>query len=119
MARTGRYMPCVVGGYCIWSLATGLKCLLKQSTPIGHIIAFLVVEGIGIGLTLQPSASLYDTVRLCRTFTDRNLSTALIGLLANSKTEDRAVLTGLRNFMRTVGGASGLTSTLPSHFLVR
>jgi hypothetical protein len=33
---------------------------------------------------------------------------ALIGLLANSNTDDRAVCTGLRNFLRTVGGSFGL-----------
>jgi hypothetical protein len=33
---------------------------------------------------------------------------ALVGLLANSKREDRAVCTGLRNFIRTSGGAFGL-----------
>ncbi|KAH8176376.1 major facilitator superfamily protein [Sarocladium implicatum] len=88
MSRFGRYMPCVVAGFAIWSLATGLKCMLDRGTSLGEIIGFLLVEGLGVGLTLQPT---------------------LIGLLANSREEDRAVLTGLRNFMRTIGGAAGLT----------
>lgn len=33
----------------------------------------------------------------------------LVGLLAGSDTENRAVLTGLRNFVRDLGGASGTT----------
>jgi hypothetical protein len=47
----------------------------------------LIVEGAGIGLTLQPT---------------------LVGMYANSRSEDRAVTTGLRNFIRTIGGAFGL-----------
>jgi hypothetical protein len=46
-----------------------------------------IVQGIGIGLTLQPT---------------------LVGMYANSRGEDRAVITGLRNFIRTIGGSFGL-----------
>ncbi|KAL2203374.1 major facilitator superfamily transporter [Sarocladium strictum] len=88
MARYGRYMPCVVVGYATWALGAGLKCMFNQRTSMGQIVGFQLIEGFGLGLTLQPT---------------------LIGLLANSKEEDRAVLTGLRNFMRTIGGAAGLT----------
>lgn len=35
--------------------------------------------------------------------------TALIALLANTEKADRAVATGLRNFLRTTGGAVGLS----------
>lgn len=35
----------------------------------------------------------------------------LIGLFAGSDAQDRAVLTGLRNFLRDFGGATGTTST--------
>lgn len=35
--------------------------------------------------------------------------TVLVGILAGSDTEDRAVLTGLRNFVRDMGGATGTT----------
>ncbi len=37
------------------------------------------------------------------------LNSVLVGLLAGSDTENRAVLTGLRNFVRDLGGASGTT----------
>lgn len=106
-------MPSVVLGYCIWTVATGLKCMFNRSTPLSHIIGILIIEGVGIGMTLQPSSSMSPGL-VCHIVTDHAI-VALIGLLANNKTEDRAVLTGLRNFMRTVGGASGLTSM--SHYL--
>ncbi|KAG9228132.1 putative efflux pump antibiotic resistance protein [Amylocarpus encephaloides] len=35
--------------------------------------------------------------------------TVLVGIFAGSDTEDRAVLTGLRNFVRDMGGATGTT----------
>lgn len=35
----------------------------------------------------------------------------LVGLLAGSDTENRAVVTGLRNFVRDLGGATGTTGT--------
>lgn len=37
--------------------------------------------------------------------------TVLVGLFAGSDTKDRAVLTGLRNFLRDMGGAVGVTGT--------
>jgi hypothetical protein len=35
----------------------------------------------------------------------------LVGLLAGSQTADRAVITGLRNFIRDIGGGLGITGT--------
>ncbi|KAK3367726.1 major facilitator superfamily transporter [Podospora didyma] len=87
MSRVGRYMPCIAGGFGLWTIGAGLKCTFGQSTPLWALIVVLMVEGLGVGLTLQP---------------------VLVGLLANSKSEDRAVCTGLRNFIRTIGGALGL-----------
>jgi hypothetical protein len=31
--------------------------MFNRSTPLGHIIGFLIIEGVGIGMTLQPSSS--------------------------------------------------------------
>ncbi|KAH8880427.1 MFS general substrate transporter [Thozetella sp. PMI_491] len=87
MARVGRYMPLVAAGFGLWTVGTGLKCMFKMSTSIGTVVGVLVIEGAGVGMTLQPT---------------------LIGILANSRSEDRAVCTGLRNFGRTVGGGFGL-----------
>jgi MFS family permease len=87
MARIGRYMPCILVGFGLWTLGNGLTLLFNRSTSLAVLIVALIVEGAGIGLTLQPT---------------------LVGVYANSRTEDRAVATGLRNFLRTIGGAFGL-----------
>lgn len=87
MSRVGSYMHCILAGFVLWTLGSGLTLLFNQKTGLGPLIAILIVEGAGIGLTLQPT---------------------LVGMYANSRSEDRAVTTGLRNFIRTIGGAFGL-----------
>lgn len=87
MTKTGRYLWIVVIGFVFWVLGTGLKCAFDRNTKIWHIVLVLVVEGLGIGMTLQPT---------------------LVAILSNSSQSDRAVATGLRNFIRTIGGAFGL-----------
>lgn len=87
MARVGSYMHCILAGFTLWTLGNGLTLLFHRHTGLGLLIVILIVEGAGIGLTLQP---------------------LLVGMYANSRTEDRAVITGLRNFIRTIGGAFGL-----------
>lgn len=87
MARVGSYMHCILVGFALWTLGNGLTLLFDRHTGLGPLIAILIVEGAGIGLTLQPT---------------------LVGMYANSRNEDRAVTTGLRNFIRTIGGAFGL-----------
>jgi MFS family permease len=87
MARVGSYMHCILLGFILWTLGSGLTLLFDRNTGLGPLIVILIVEGAGIGLTLQPT---------------------LVGMYANSRSEDRAVTTGLRNFIRTIGGAFGL-----------
>jgi hypothetical protein len=90
MARIGSYMHCIVAGFMLWTLGNGLTLILGRQTRLGPLIGILIVEGAGIGLTLQPT---------------------LVGMYANSNMEDRAVVTGLRNFIRTIGGAFGLVTS--------
>ncbi|CAI6324260.1 unnamed protein product [Periconia digitata] len=87
MSRVGNYMHCILAGFVLWTLGNGLTLLFSRTTGLAVLIVVLIVEGAGIGLTLQPT---------------------LVGMYANSRTEDRAVTTGLRNFIRTIGGAFGL-----------
>ncbi|KAL1844702.1 hypothetical protein VTK73DRAFT_1997 [Phialemonium thermophilum] len=87
MARVGRYMPPIIVGYVFWLVGLSLRATFTRSTPIWKLVVILLVDGAGTGMTLQPT---------------------LVGLLANSRSEDRAVLTGLRNFMRTIGGGFGI-----------
>lgn len=90
MTRVGRYMHCILIGFVLWTIGSGLTLLFSQGTSLGLLVAVLIIEGAGIGLTLQPT---------------------LVGMYANSRTEDRAVTTGLRNFIRTIGGAFGLVAS--------
>lgn len=87
MSRVGSYMHCILAGFLLWTLGSGLTLLFDRHTGLGPLVAILTVEGAGIGFTLQPT---------------------LVGMYANSRSEDRAVTTGLRNFIRTIGGAFGL-----------
>ncbi|KAI1756418.1 putative efflux pump antibiotic resistance protein [Xylaria castorea] len=84
----GRYKPIIVTGAICWAMAAVEKTHYNQTTPIWKIVIVGVFDGIGVGCSLQP---------------------VLVGLFAGSDTEDRAVLTGLRNFLRDMGGATGTT----------
>ncbi|EXL91895.1 major facilitator superfamily domain-containing protein [Fusarium oxysporum II5] len=87
MSRVGSYMNCILAGFALWTLGNGLTLIFDRETKLGPLIAILIVEGAGIGFTLQPT---------------------LVGMYANGRSEDRAVTTGLRNFIRTIGGAFGV-----------
>ncbi|KAF3043614.1 hypothetical protein E8E11_008451 [Didymella keratinophila] len=81
------YMHCILLGFALCTIGNGLTLMFSRTTGLGLLVPALIVEGAGIGLTLQPT---------------------LVGIYANSRTEDRAVTTGLRNFSRTIGGSFGL-----------
>ncbi|KAF5252584.1 hypothetical protein FANTH_2478 [Fusarium anthophilum] len=87
MSRMGSYMHCILAGFALWTLGNGLTLIFNRETKLGPLIGILIVEGAGIGFTLQPT---------------------LVGMYANGRSEDRAVTTGLRNFIRTIGGAFGV-----------
>ncbi|KAF4448984.1 hypothetical protein F53441_7634 [Fusarium austroafricanum] len=87
MSRVGSYMHCILIGFALWTLGNGLTLIFDRKTKLGPLIAILIVEGAGIGFTLQPT---------------------LVGMYVNGRSEDRAVTTGLRNFIRTIGGAFGV-----------
>ncbi|KAI8948462.1 putative efflux pump antibiotic resistance protein [Xylaria longipes] len=87
----GSYKPIIVTGAICWALAAIEKMHYDQATPISKIAVVGVCDGIAVGCSLQP---------------------VLVGLFARSDTEDLAVLTGLRNFLRDMGGASGTTVLL-------
>ncbi|KAF9635211.1 putative vacuolar basic amino acid transporter 1 protein [Lasiodiplodia theobromae] len=87
IARLGRCNPVIRTGYVLWTAGAGGRIAFGPATSLGTIVGCLVVEGVGLGLSMQP---------------------VMIALLSNTRKEDRAVVTGLRNFLRTVGGAVGL-----------
>ena len=69
----------MTSGAIIWTLGLGLQILRTPETSIGEVIGFLELNAIGIGFNLQ---------------------TTLVAALATTKNEDRAVVTGGRNYFR-------------------
>ncbi|KAI1336179.1 major facilitator superfamily-domain-containing protein [Xylariaceae sp. FL0016] len=82
-------------GMALWTLGAGLKLLFGLQTSNAVYIVALIIEGIGIGLVLQP---------------------ALVALQALCRPENRAVATSTRNLMRMLGSVAGLAvSTAIQH----
>ncbi|CUM64824.1 uncharacterized protein PRCAT00002438001 [Priceomyces carsonii] len=86
-SKTGYYVRCVWLGGALWCLGTGLKIMFKKNSHIGLLIGSNLIQGLGIAFTFQPT---------------------LLALLSHSSSEQRAVVTGLRNFFRCLGGAVGI-----------
>jgi hypothetical protein len=87
VSRTKRYGEIIWTGYALWTLGTGLILLFNRTTPRWELIVFLVVEGAGVGNVFQPT---------------------LVAAQAHSLKRDRAVVIGVRNFLRALGGSVGL-----------
>ncbi|KAI1177410.1 putative efflux pump antibiotic resistance protein [Nemania sp. FL0916] len=88
ISALGHYKPIIVTGAVCWTVAAFAKMHYNQTTRLWEIIVVGIFDGIGVGCSLQP---------------------VLVGLFAGSDSDDRAVLTGLRNFLRDMGGATGTT----------
>ena len=68
-------------------LGTGLILLFNRTTPRWKLVLFLIIEGAGVGNVFQPT---------------------LVAAQAHSLKRDRAVVIGVRNFLRGLGGSVGL-----------
>ncbi|KAI5825536.1 MFS general substrate transporter [Schizophyllum commune Tattone D] len=84
---TGGVKPQILVGFSLWLIGSGLQSTFKRATSIGKIVGILLVQGIGTGGILQ---------------------TTLVAAQAAAPGKDRAVVTGTRNFFRTMGGAFGV-----------
>ncbi|KAJ6022039.1 hypothetical protein N7540_007543 [Penicillium herquei] len=89
MSLTGCYKPVICIGAASWAIGSILKSTYAQATPFRLFIITGILEGI-----------------------------VLVGLLAGTDNVDRAVITGLRNFIRDMGGSIGITGEPGSPFLV-
>ncbi|EIW73620.1 hypothetical protein TREMEDRAFT_13940, partial [Tremella mesenterica DSM 1558] len=87
ISRTNHYKRIIVIGALLWTLGLGLQILWKESTHIAVVLVILLINGFGVGWSLQ---------------------TTMVAALATTPAPDRAVVTAARNFFRTMGGAFGL-----------
>ncbi|KAF8609401.1 MFS general substrate transporter [Ceratobasidium sp. AG-I] len=87
LVKTRSPKPIIVAGFSIWCIGAGLQSTFGLDSSKGMISGYLILQGIGVGCTLQ---------------------TTLVAAQASVSKEDRAVVTGARNFFRTLGGAIGL-----------
>lgn len=85
--RTKTVLPQIRTGFAIWLIGTGLETTFNRTIPTARIIGYLLIQGFGVGLVLQ---------------------TTLVAAQAGAPAADRAVVTGLRNCLRSMGGAFGL-----------
>ncbi|KAK5630076.1 hypothetical protein RRF57_005791 [Xylaria bambusicola] len=84
-------------GLLFWVLGAGLKLLFNENTPTHTYVIVLALEGVGVGWVHQPG---------------------LVALQANSGTEDRAVATGTRNVLRSLGGVVGVAISSAAQYAV-
>ncbi|KAJ5109301.1 hypothetical protein N7456_005976 [Penicillium angulare] len=83
MSLTGHYKPVISIGAGLWATGAILKSSYGKATSFPLFCLTGILEGIGVGF--------------------------LVGLLAGTDNADRAVITGLRNFLRDMGGSIGIT----------
>lgn len=107
VAALGHYMPIIRTGVGLWAVAACVKTVFYDQTSLVWMIFVIgIFEGFGVGCCLQPGMPPRPKpVSLANI----NLYLVLVGLLAGSHNSDRAVITGLRNFIRDIGGAVGIT----------
>ncbi|KAI8142250.1 major facilitator superfamily domain-containing protein [Fennellomyces sp. T-0311] len=88
ISKTGIYRPLIIFGTAILTLCVGLISILDIHTDYAKIYGFTTIGGVGLGLIF---------------------SAAIIGLQAAAEPRDIAVVTGLGNFSRILGGALGVS----------
>ncbi|EMG49300.1 CEX1 Citrate exporter 1 [Candida maltosa Xu316] len=96
ISRTGHYFYVVQAGYILWLLGCCLLVLWKESLPDGVCILILLIMGMGVGASFQPS---------------------MVAIQANCKKSERAVAISTRNVLRSLGGSVGIAvgSTIVSN----
>ncbi|KAJ9616471.1 hypothetical protein H2200_000190 [Cladophialophora chaetospira] len=88
ISRWKRYGIIIWFGFTIWTLGAGLICSFTRTTHPAALVGMLAVSGIGAGCVFQPT---------------------LIALQAHSSKAHRAAVISNRNFLRSSGGAIGLS----------
>ena len=109
ISALGHYKPVIVFGSFCWVMGAFAKMHYDHATPIWQIVVVGIFDGIGVGCSLQPGEKSEGGGDDNRGPLAHGYFVVIVGMLAGSKNDDRAVMTGLRNFMRDMGGAIGTT----------
>lgn len=88
ISRYKRYGVVIWTGFTVWTLGAGLICSFSRTTSPAAVAAILSISGIGAGCIFQP---------------------VLIALQAHCSKPQRAAVISNRNFLRSSGGAVGLS----------
>ena len=91
MGRTGRYKIFPIIGTAVMSVAMFLFSTLKYDTPIWHAEAFMVLMGLGLGLTMQ---------------------TLVISVQNALPPKDMGIATSSVTFFRSMGATFGVATAL-------
>lgn len=57
MSRMNRYGEVIWAGFTLWVVAAALETRFSRNFPLAGMIVTLVIQGMGIGFTFQPSMS--------------------------------------------------------------
>lgn len=87
ISKKGVYRPLIIFGMTMLTLWIGLISLFKEDTPFSQIYGITIVGSLGLGCLF---------------------SSTIIALQASVEPKDIAVVTGLGNFSRILGGALGV-----------
>jgi MFS family permease len=87
ISRRKRYGECIWLGFILLTTGVSLTTLFNRTAPLWSIVLTLVMMGIGNGNVFQPT---------------------IISLQAHSPKSQRAIVISIRNFLRCLGGATGL-----------
>ncbi|CAO3636332.1 unnamed protein product [Mucor fragilis] len=87
ISKTGIYRPLICVGMALLTMWIGLFSLFKEDTPFSEIYGITIIGGAGLGFLF---------------------SSTIIALQASVEPKDIAVVTGLGNFARILGGALGV-----------
>lgn len=88
---TGRARSSFLVGFLVWTAGQGAQISFGQTTTVGVIVGCLLIQGLGIGATLQSSELFQPTGR--EVLADFS---ALVLAQISGMTEDRAAITGVR-----------------------
>jgi hypothetical protein len=57
---TNRARPSFLAGFVVWAAGQGAQICFSETTPLGVIVVCLLLQGLGIGATIQSSESAWS-----------------------------------------------------------